>query len=304
MKPKIYLTGASGFLARNILEELGNKYRFVAPSHKQLDLTNSNEVENFFKKNKYFDYVIHTAIVGGNRKIPNNAEIATTNLKMFFNVARCETYFGKMFHLGSGVEYGKERTLRKVKEDDFNKFVPQDNYGFYKYLCGEYIESTDKIMNLRLFGIFGKYEDATIRFISNAICKSILGMPITIHQNVYFDYLYAPDFVKIVDYFLNNSVKHHSYNVGSGVRIDLRTIADKINKQSFSANKISDEKLPIKISLGGLGNEYTCSIERLKSELGNFQFTDLDNAIEELYGWYYAQKGRLRKKDFLDDHFN
>ena len=295
-KLRIFVTGSSGFIARNVIEQLGYKYDYIVPTHKQLDLLNSKSVEKFFKKDKYFDFVIHTAIVGGNRKFPNSPEIAIDNMRMFLNVARNETYFGKMIHLGSGIDYAKEKPLHKIKEADFDKYVPQDNYGFYKYICAKYIEHSEKNINLRIFGIFGKYEDASIRFISNSLCKYILKMPITINQNVYFDYLYIDDFVKILDYFLSNEVKHKSYNVGVGKSIDLITIAKKINN-------LSDHKSPIKVAISGLANEYTCNNQRLLKEIGKFKFTDFDVALRELYDWYFNRRHLLNKKDFLDNYF-
>ena len=295
-KLRIFLSGRTGFIARNILEQLNSKYDFVSPSHKELDLLDFSAVERFFKKNNHFDFALHSAIVGGNRKVPDTPQIANINLRMFFSVARNRQYFGKMIHLGSGIEYGKERPLRKVQETDFDKFVPKDNFGFYKYLCGKYIESVEGILNLRLFGVFGKYEDASIRFISNAICKSILGMPITINQNVFFDYLCIDDFVRILDYFLNHRVKFKSYNVGTGKGIDLVTIANKINK-------IVQQNSSIKIRLKGLANEYTCDNKLLIEEMGTFKFTDFDDSLPKLHDWYFSRRSKLRKKDFLDDYF-
>lgn len=296
-KLRVFITGSSGFIARNILAQLAGKYDFVAPTHREIDLLSYSSVDNFFKKNKYFDSVIHTAVIGGNRKVPNTPQIAVDNLKMFFNLVRNRDYFGRMIHLGSGIEYGKGRPLRQVREGDFDKYVPQDNFGFYKYLCGKYIENSSGITNLRLFGVFGKYEDASIRFISNALCKSILGMPITIHQNVFFDYLYVLDFIKILDYILTHKTNYKSYNVGTGERIDLVTIANKINQ-------IVPQKSKVLIRVKGLANEYTCNNNRLKNELGSFKFTQFDRSLVELYNWYLEHKTNLRKKDFLDDHFS
>ena len=297
-KLRIFVTGSSGFIARNIIEKLGTKYKFIALTHKELDLLDSTAVNRFFKKNEYFDFVIHTAIVGGNRKIPNTSEIATNNLRMFFNVVRNQQYFGRMIHIGSGIEYGKERPLKKVRERDFDKYIPQDNFGFYKYLCGKYIESSgsDGLINLRLFGIFGRYEDASIRFISNAICKSILEIPITINQNIFLDYLYIDDFIRILDYFLSHKTRYKSYNVGTGKSIDLITSAKKINQ-------IAVKKSKLVVAHKGLANEYTCSNRRLMEELGDFKFTNFDISLEELYNWYLERKNELKKRDFLDDYF-
>ncbi len=295
-KLMVLVTGGMGFIGRNVIEQLGYKYDFVAPKHKELDLLDTTSVDRFFLRNKYFDAVIHTAIVGGNRKIPDTPEVAITNLRMFFNVAKNRRSFGRMIHLGSGIEYGREKPLVRVNETDFDKWVPQNNFGFYKYLCGKYIDSTDGIINLRLFGVFGKYEDYSIRFISNAICKSILGMPITIHQNVFFDYLYIDDFVRILDYFLTHRAKFKSYNVATDKRIDLVTIAKKINK-------VANYKSPIMARLKRLANEYTCSNGRLMEELASFKFSDFDDSLADLYEWYLSQKSKLRKEDFLDDHF-
>lgn len=295
VKKRIFLTGGTGFIGRNILERLSGKYHFIAPPHQELNLEDFERVELTLRKLRP-DVVIHAANVGGNRKMKSTPSIAVSNLKMFFNLVRCSKNFKKMIHLGSGVEFGKEKPLVGVKEIDFDKKVPLDLFGFFKYVCAKYIEQSEKIINLRLFGIWGKYEDYEIRFISNAICKSILGMPITINQNVFFDYLHIDDFIEILDYFINHGVTHKTYNVGRGEKIDLLTIAKKINKLAPTKSKII-------VRHKGLGNEYTCNDERLLKELGGFKFTSFDNSLEKLYQWYLSISHTFRKQSFLDDHF-
>ena len=151
-RKKVFITGSSGFIARNFIELFKKKYRIVAPRHNELDLLNAEAVEKIFKKLGPFDFVIHTAIVGGNRKIPNTPEIGIANLRIFFNIVRNQKYFGKMINLGSGIEYGKERPLVKIAEVDFDKYVPEDNFGLYKYICAKYIENSKNIIHALEFG--------------------------------------------------------------------------------------------------------------------------------------------------------
>ena len=297
MSLKIFITGANGFIARNVIEQLGSKYNFVAPSHKELDLLDTRSVDQFFLRHKHFDAVIHTANIGGTRKTKDSSKTLFFNLKIFFNIVRNENKFDKLINLGSGTEYGKQKPITSVLEKDFDRSVPEDFYGFYKYICTKVIEKHNKFINLRLFGVYGKHEDWTIRFISNAICKSIFGLPITISQNVYFDYLCIDDFVKILDYFINHKVRFKTYNVGIGKSTDLLTIARKINR-------LAPKKSKIIIRYKGLGNEYTCDNSRLLSEIGKFKFTDFDRTLSDLYDWYLTNKKKIRKQELYDDHFN
>lgn len=293
-KLKIFLTGGSGFIGKNILEGLGGKYRFVTNTHRRLDLLNSKEVDKLFAKNKFFDVVIHSAYLGGLRNSIDTPQVLNDNLRMFFNIEKNRQYFGKLITLGSGAEYGKQRPLSRIREVDFGNVIPlgTDYYGFSKYIIAKYVEGSNKIVNMRLFGVFGAYEDQTLRFISNAICRSILGMPITIRKNVYFEYLYISDFVRILDYFINHNLKFKSYNIGSGQPIDLITIAKKVNA-------IAPQVSPIKIKSKGLAFEYSCSSKRLIKELGNLKFTKMDDAILKLYKFYDQRKALLIKRDLL-----
>lgn len=290
---RVFLTGSNGFIGKNILENLKGKYLFYHPSHQELDLTNAIYVEDFLKSNPV-DIVVHAAKIGGTRRDSDSAEIAEANLRMFFNLARCEKYFKKMIFLGSGAEYDNSRSLSKVKEEDFDIIVPASPFFFYKYVCSKYIEKTDKIINLRLFGIYGKYEDYRLRFISNAIYKSILNLPITIKQNAYFDYLYINDFIKILDYFMQNNVHFKYYNLGTGKSISLLEIAKTINK-------ISRKNLEIRVAKAGFKNEYTCNNSRLKKEIKNLNFVDFELSIKELYAWYGNLKLNLKKQDLFFD---
>ena len=225
---KIFITGANGFIGKNISESLGHKYQLLTPSHRQLELLDEKKVHGFLKKYKP-DIIIHLADVGGRQKIVTD-DILPHNLRVFFNLVNNKGYFKKMIFVGSGSEFGKQHPIKKVKETDFGNRIPEDDFGFYKFIAAKYIEETDNIINLRVFGIYGKYEDWRYRFISNSICKALYNLPITINQNVYFDYLYVNDFVKILEYFITIKPKFKTYNVGSGRKMDLKSIAYIINK--------------------------------------------------------------------------
>ncbi len=283
----IFLTGGNGFIGKNILEQLGNKYNFYHPTHKELDLLNRDAVDNFFRSHK-IDIVIHAAVIGGSRTEEYIGGMLEGNLKIFFNIVKNKKYFKKMIHFGSGAEYDKSVPIVKVKEKDFDNKVPQDEYGFFKYVCSKYIEEAGDIVCLRIFGLYGKHEDYRYRFISNAICRNIMKLPIAMNKDVYFDYIYIDDFIKILDHFITYNTSQKFYNIGTGVRINLLTIAKKINE-------IADNKSKIIVKNKGLNNEYTCDNSRLKKELRGIYFTDFDETLINLYNWYKSIKPSLDK---------
>ena len=284
----IFLTGVKGFAGKHLKAYLGKKYTIFAPPHKELNLLNDQEVDNFFNTHD-IDVVIHTALVGGSRKEEEQESALNQNLRMFFNIIKNKNRFKKMIHCGSGAEYDKRFPIIKVKEEDFDKRVPVDEYGFGKYICSKYIENTEDIVCLRIFALFGPGEDYRYRFISNAICRNIFGMSITMNQDVYFDYIYINDFVKIVEHFIEHKANHKFYNVGAGKRVNLKTIAGKIKK-------LADKKSKIIIKKKGLNKEYSCSNTRLMNELGNFKFTDFDSYMVQLYTWYRKNKKDINEK--------
>ncbi|MBU0618602.1 NAD-dependent epimerase/dehydratase family protein [Patescibacteria group bacterium] len=294
-KLKILLLGSGGFVGKNILEQLRTKYRFYTPRSKTLDLANSQAVNNYFKK-RQFDVVINLAVFGGSRKTADLSQVIDINLRFFFNLMHNRKSFKKLIHFGSGAEYGKQLPIKQAKESNFSQHIPADYYGFYKYVCSKYLENYQgNFVCLRPFGIYGKYEDHSIRFISNAICKSMFNLPITMNQNVYFDYLYINDLVKIVDYFITHQAKHKFYNVCTGKRISLQTIVKKIIK-------LNGKNLSIKIKKAGLNKEYSGNNTRLIKEIAGFKFTDFDQSLKELLDYYQSIKPLIKKTSLLFDN--
>ncbi len=285
----ILITGSNGFAGSHLKEYLNTKkFKLFTPSHKELDLLDENKVDNYFKTHK-IDIVIHTAVVGGSRKEEAEESALSQNLRMFFNILRNRNRFIKMIHCGSGAEYDKHFSITQVKEEDFDKRVPIDEYGYGKYLCSKYIENIENVVCLRIFALFGKGEDYRYRFISNAICRNLFNLPITMRQDVYFDYFNINDFVKIVGYFIENEAKHKFYNIGSGKRINLKTIAKMINEIAYKKSEIIVGKT-------GLNKEYTCNNKRLLTEITDFKFTRMEDSVKNLYLWYKVNKNKIDKK--------
>jgi len=288
---KILITGGAGFIARNLAEQLNNEYTVSSLDVKELDLLDSLKVFDCIKSNK-FDVVIHTATydVVARFSTKDPAKVLENNLKMFFNIARCKDYFGKMIFFGSGAEFGRENWIPKMKEDYFDKHIPTDQYGFSKYMMTKYAQLNKNIYNLRLFGVFGKYDDWRTRFIPNACCHAVLNLPIRIDQNKYFDFLHIDDLVKIVKWFIDNKPKNNVYNICTGNVNDFKTLAEKIIK-------ISGKNLDIDIKTEGLGREYSGDNTLLISELKDFKFSSIDDKLKDLYNWYNSNKNIIKKDE-------
>jgi len=285
----ILITGGSGFIGRNLAEQLASDYDVAAPSSAELDLLNEQDVRDYLSAH-HFDVIVHAATTRSNRRVAAPTDMLDRNCRMFFNLVRNlvpgQERFGKLIHFGSGAEYGRAQLPARVREDYFDTRVPTDAYGFSKYICAKYIERSSRIVDLRLFGVFGPHEDYTVRFISNACCRAIKGLPIVLRQDVVFDYLYINDLAPITKWFIENDARHRAYNVCSGRPVTLTELAGMVAE-------VSRRNPDVSVTTSGMGAEYTGDNSRLLAELGNYKFWDLHDAIGDLYSWYQRHESTI-----------
>lgn len=286
---KILLIGGSGFIGRNLkefLEKKENSYYIFAPSSGEFDASDEQAVKARLER-EYYDVIIHAGVY--NPRVDAQKDLSKEldkNLRMFFNFERYQSLFGKMLYFGSGAEFDKSSDISGVSEEDAGNGIPATDYGLYKYIINRSIQHSKNIYNLRVFGLFGKYENWRRAFISGACCKAVKNLPITIRQNVYFDYLYIDDFCRIVEWFICNDAKYKDYNVTSGQRIDLVSLANMVKR-------VSGKDLPVYVCREGLACEYTASNQRLLSEMGGFLFTPIEDAIRDIYIWYQKNEKEI-----------
>lgn len=291
---RVLVTGGSGFIGRNIKESyLAQKYTIVAPSRIELDCSDDKSVDAFFRKQS-FDIVIHSATKPGHRNAADTSNLFLTNSRMMFNLLKHQSSWGKFINMGSGAIYDMQNYLPKMPETYFGTHIPKDEHGYNKYIFGKLLPSLNNVYDFRIFGIFGKYEDYAIRFISNAICKSIFDLPITLRQNKKFDYLYVNDLMPILEHFIENTPAEKSFNITPNNSIELLDVA-KLVKQ------VSAKNIEIKVEQEGFGLEYSGDNSLLKSEVKNLSFTSIEGAIEQLYQWYLTNKSLIREDVLRSD---
>jgi GDP-L-fucose synthase len=293
----VFITGSKGFIGKHLTEYLKLKYPgyiLFTPSSKELNLHKEREVDSYIKSNK-IDIIVHLANRGGGRDTLDMKNVTEYNLRMFFNIAKHEKRVKKIISFGSGAEYCKHKPVIEAEEDDYLKEMPKDEYGFYKWITSRYIEKSENMVQLRVFGCYGEYEDYRYKFISNAIVKNLLNLPIVIYKNVYFDYIYVGDLLKITDWFIHNDSKYKIYNATTGKKIDLITLAGFINEAG-------DYKSDIRILNEGLNNEYTSNNERLLNEV-NINFTSHKEAINKMREYFKRNLDKLDIETVKKDPF-
>lgn len=284
----ILLTGSAGFIGKNLYEGLKNEYEVFSPTHRQLDIVDESAVRKYIIDNK-IKVVIHSAVNSENNVLENI-------LKMFFSIYKNIDFLDKVINFGSGAEYAKTRDLKKVKETELGKFIPEDNYGLGKLICNQISKNNKKIVTLLPFGIFGRYEDYRFKFITNSIVKNILGLPIKIKQDVVFDYLYIDDLIPIIEFFLRDKKRYGDFNITPNQSVSLKKIVEIINKISKKPSKIIIENKEFNF-------QYTGSNLKLKQAIPHLKITSYRDAISNLYKYYLKNFRSLDKNAIIQDDY-
>ena len=278
----LFITGGSGFIGSHLKKRLAlnENLNVFAPKSSELNLTDESAVDDFVRAHK-IDAIVHLANRGGGRDTLDMTNVTEYNLRIFFNIAKQKNKVAKIISFGSGAEYGKHKPIINAREDDYKEALPLDEYGFYKAIASHYIEDcANNIIQLRLFGIYGEMENYRYKFITNAVVKNLLHLPITINQNVFFDYMYVEDLLNVVEFYIENDVRHKIYNASSGTKIDLLSLAALVNEAS-------DFKSEISVLNEGLNNEYTSDNSLLKSEMKDkFKLTPHSEAIGKIHKYF------------------
>ena len=289
MKENVLITGAgpNGITGKLIKEKLADEYTVIAPSSKELDLTNDEMVNSFFENNK-IDYVIHCATF---RPLHNTTshfvdDILESNLRMYFSLARQSNRFKKMIYFGSGAEFDKTSAIIDIKEEAFGRSIPKDQYGLGKYIVNLNTRTSNNIYNLRLFGTINPLERYTKNVISNICVKAILGDKISLRKNCMFSFVDMDDVILLVKRMLREDLCFHDYNITSGKNCSLADIAEIISKMSAKRN-------PVIFENEGLNLEYTGSNERIISQFTNFQFTDISVSLKKVYDFYIQNQSAI-----------
>jgi UDP-glucose 4-epimerase len=297
---RILLTGGSGFIGRNLREHLAAKHEVLAPTHHELDLSDPDAVDAWFARHDV-DVVVHGAVRPGHRNSPDPSRQLWTNLRMFFALVRNARRFGRLVFISSGAVYDITRPLDRVPEDDLGVALPTDEHGLSKYVIARHLEEISRrggdVVELRLFGVFGRGEDYAIRFISNAICKAMFGLPITLRQNRTFSYLFIDDLGPIVERFLNERQREAAYNIVPGWTDDLADLAELVRSRAHR----DGIDVPIRVATPGIGLPYSGSNKRLLGAMPDTRFTPIDTAIDALYSWYAANVQTIDRATLLVD---
>lgn len=277
----ILLTGGSGFIGRNILEQFQGRHVVFPPGHHDLDLSDQQAVDVWFSSHD-IDVVIHGAIKPGHRNAKDFSDLLDMDLRMFFNLLKNveERPWIRMFNIGSGSCYDMRHYAPLMKESYFGAHIPVDATGFAKYVISNGCIRSKNVYDLRVFGIFGKYEDYAIRFISNAICKNLMRLPITIKQDRMFHYLWIDDFIRILEDLFTVPISSPAINVTPDDTISLLALGQFVNELS------GKDQLPILVSTLGMGIEYSGDNSILRSIQPGLAFTPIRDSVEKLYTWY------------------
>jgi GDP-L-fucose synthase len=252
---KILITGGSGYIAKSIHSILYSKYDITLITRADLDLTDREKVKHYLS-NKYFDFIIHSAVTGGHRLFLDNPKVAIDNLLMYDNLMRCRDKFNKLIYFGSGAEDQAENP-----------------YGFSKYIINQLMKLDSKSINVKMYAVFDENELPT-RFIKSNILRYINKENLIIHQDKKMDFFYMKDLISLVEWLIN--LQHEEFpisniNCSYLEKYTLLQITEIINS-------LDVYKVRVEIKNKDVGKEY-CNTHPIMP----FELVGLEQGIKETY---------------------
>jgi nucleoside-diphosphate-sugar epimerase len=259
----VLITGANGFIGSNLMTLLADipNIKLFAGTRETIDLYSSKAVGEYLRRNE-ITKIIHCAIEGGRRHIPDTPDIVYKNLLMFQNLIQCQQENDAFINIASGAEFDRRNNIYREDERTIAYRIPPDYYGFSKNLIAKTVRGYRNGINLRLFGCF-YHNETPERFIRGNIERYLKDEPIIIHQDKYMDFVYLEDLANLIRYLLKkteNRLDHfdRDINLSYNMTYTLRQIADMINHLDFKHHsEIVIEKEGMGLSYCGRGYNFS-----------------------------------------------
>lgn len=249
---KILVTGGDGYIAQSLYKLLKNKFNITLITRKNFDLTNYQDTCTWFA-NSFFDVVIHTAIVGGNRLKAESSCIIDQNLSMYYNLLANKNRYDKFIYFGSGAEIYSINTP----------------YGLSKAVIAESIKDKPNFYNIRIYAVFDQNEDDR-RFIKSNIKRYLNNETLVVHENKKMDFFYMNDLIKLIEHYVLKNNLPQTIDCTYNTTHTLFEIANMINN-------LGDHKCNIIVQKNNTDQNY-CGIHTPLLE-----YHGIEKGIKEVY---------------------
>lgn len=295
---KIYVAGHKGLVGSAIVRELDkNGYtNIITATHKEIDLTRQNLVEQFFDYHKP-DYVFLAAAKVGGIKANNDnpSDFARINLQIQNNILDCSHKYQvkKLLFLGSSCIYPKFAN-QPISEDQLltSALEPSnEGYAIAKIaglkLCEYYNKQYDTnfiaCMPTNLYGINDNFNLESSHVLPALIRKFLEAKDEVVcwgNGSALREFLYVDDLAEACVFLMENYNETQFVNVGTGQDISIKELVETVARlTNFNGRIVWDTTKP-----NGTPRK-VLDVSKI-NQLGWRHKTSLEDGIKKTIEWY------------------
>ena len=301
-KSKIYVAGHRGLVGSAIVRELQeNGYNNItSKTHSELDLTDSYQVEEFFKNERPEYVFLAAAKVGGilaNNTYP--ADFIFENLKIQNNVIGMAHKYNvkKLMFLGSSCIYPKMCSQPIKEEYLLSGYLEPTNEAYAlakisglkmcEFFNKQYGTNFISVMPTNLYGPYDNYHPenshvmpALIRRFHEAKINNSKEVVVWGSGTPLREFLYSEDMADACIHLMDTYEGNDFFNIGTGREITIKGLAEMVKEVvGYEGTLTFDSSKP-----DGTPRKLL-DVTRL-SEAGWKYKTELRDGIEKAYKWY------------------
>lgn len=302
---KVLLTGATGFLGKNLSPVLRNKYDLVGIGSDVWDLRNQVSCGELLDKIEP-DVVVHAAGsvggIGANQENPG--KFMYENLIMGANLIEAARVrgVGKFILLGTVCAYPKFTPVPFREEDIWNGYPEETNapYGIAKKTLMKMVETYNwqygfngvNLIPVNMYGPHDHFNLTSSHVIPALILKFYNAMKAGDRKvglwgtgKASREFLFAPDCAEAITLAIEKDVEPDPINIGTGKEITISGLANEIAEQmGFDGEILYDSSKPD-------GQPRRClDVSRAKERLGFVAKTDFKDGLKQTIEWFLKEQ--------------
>ena len=296
---KILITGASGMVGRSLKDLLPDAY---TPSSKELDLTNSELVKDYFHTHN-FDYVVHLAAYVGSLhdNIENSTLYFDNNVLMNTLVTKYAYESGVKNFLGilSSCIYPNNLKTFPIAEDKLHLGAPHPSLMSYAYAKRSHAVQLDAykkrfnvnynyLIPCNLYGIVSEHHEGRSHFVNDLIFKIINSQKNNNNYITLFgdgtplrQFMHASDLARVISKYISDNCSE-SFNVAPDINMSIEDFA-------LTAIRVCHNgEMSIKYDDSKPNGQYRKDVDTtiFNQQIKNFKFKPLVEGIKEVYEYY------------------